>query len=160
MTADEFAHQLAEYLRIPVEPKANTGMMDASTRTGNVLLDFVRVYDTSQREIGMITFPPVPLKTKRGWHVADFEADPILLDSASGELWLKVYGEDHILCYCAKDSDRFLDALLIAARLSFEDDDEQSSEQDARAREAAEACTAAAGGERYHTFYFMLFGAL
>lgn len=86
MTADDFARQLAGYLHVPIELKPDKGLM-AGTRTGNALVDFVRDYDTSHIEIGMITFPPMPVKTTRGWHVADDEADPILLDSATGEIW-------------------------------------------------------------------------
>lgn len=158
MTADEFARQLSEYLHTPIEPKSGKALIEAGARTGHALLDFVRAYDTSQVEIGMITFPPFPLKTTRGWHVGNFEADPIILDSATGELWLKEYGEDHVLCLCAKDSDRFMDALLTAAKFPEWDELEESGEVYVSPQADAEACAAAAGGARYFDFYYMLFG--
>lgn len=162
MTAEEFARQLSDYLHVPIERKPNTGMMDASTRTGNALLDFVRGYDTSEVEIGMITFPPMPVKTTRGWHVGNDEADPIILDSATGEVWLKEYGEDHILDLCAKDSGHFMDALLTAARVPEWDEIEpiDDNAKEIIRRESAEACAVAAGGDRYLRFYLNLFGAL
>lgn len=159
MTAEEFARQLAEYLGVPIEAKANISLFEAGIGTGNALLDFVRGYDTSQVEIGMITFPPWALKTTRGWHVGNDEADPIMLDSATGEVWLKEHGEDHMLCPCAKDSDRFMDALLTVERVISESDARRESSEEFNRRKAAQTCAAAAGGDRYHTFYYMFFGA-
>jgi len=48
MTADEFARQLAGYLHVPIELKDDKDLMDADARTGNALIDFVRLYDTSK----------------------------------------------------------------------------------------------------------------
>ena len=162
MTADDFARQLSEYLHVPIEPKANKSLVDAGTRTGNALVDFVRGYDTSEVEIGMITFPPWALKTTRGWHVGNDEADPIILDSATGEVWLKEHMEDYILDLCAKDSGHFMDALLTAARVPEWDEIEpiDDNAKEIIRRESAEACAIAAGGDRYLRFYLNLFGAL
>jgi hypothetical protein len=159
MTADEFARQLAGYLHIPIELKEDKDLIDASARTGNALIDFVRAYDTSKIEIGMITFPPWPLKTKRGWHVGYEEVDPILLDSETGEVWLKEYGEDHIVGYCAKDSDRFLEALLAVVRLVSESEARGESNKEFNRRGAAQTCAAVAGGDRYYSFYRSVFAA-
>lgn len=62
-----------------------------------------------------------------------------------------------MLSLCAKDGDHFMDALLIAARLAHGDDSKEPR-QEVRRRRVAEACTEAAGGDRYLRFYFNLFG--
>ena len=49
--------------------------------------------------------------------IGEFEVDPILMDITSGEIYIVDWAaRNHIMWWCAKNGDSFLDALILAER--------------------------------------------
>lgn len=126
------------------------------------LLELLRHWDLSQVEIGLLQFPEEPNEEAEFIQVGFVEADPLVMLRNSGELVVQEFGtKRHQLWPVAKNGACFLDALLIAARFlgqcgigSITQDDYELTDA------AAEACAAAAGGDRYLDFFKMLLGAV
>jgi hypothetical protein len=179
MNADDFAVSLSRLAPAstelaaqgfsPLEAEAERESFMCGPRPGatpgeNPLLDLLLRYDCSNIEIGMNQLIGYPVEHAVAWIVGKNEADSIILDKVTGEVLVTEYNpdgysrEDFVLSRCAKTSDMFLDAMVLAAdylqRLAVEFDrpDETVS------RRYAQDCAQAAGGPDYLSHYVSLLG--
>jgi hypothetical protein len=117
--------------------------------------------DLSEVEIGMVRFFPEPEKRDSNWAIGQVEADPLVVDSASGEVYVEdlTAAQKYILWRCAKDGESLLSALLTAAcflgRCLY---DEALANDERQKSVCVDACVKVAGGEIYRPFYMMLIG--
>lgn len=116
----------------------------------NELLSLLSGWDASTIEIGVVSFLKRPTNKENGLLVGHYE-DDLLVMGSDGEVFVEdAASEGHIMLRAAKDGDRFLDALMLAAQFSEGDDD--------AARAVAKECAVAAGGNKYLSFYRNLLG--
>jgi hypothetical protein len=123
------------------------------------LLNLIRCYDASDVEIGMVSFSSGVTERGSNFQVGEVEADPLLINRATGEVWVEELGAPgYVLYRCAENGSKFLDALLLAACfISHAEDHESPEGQDAACKKAKE-CADAAGGDQFYGFYYMLLG--
>lgn len=135
---------------------------DTEPADQNPLVDFVLRYDASKIEIGGVRFGELKKDDNGCMCFGKEEADPLLIDAQTGEIFLEELGSDgHILCWCAADGESFLDAMLRAA--CFLEKclvNSKLGQNQITSRQVAEECVNLAGGEKYSTFYYALLGAL
>lgn len=126
----------------------------------NPLLNLLTRYDGANVEIGMVCFDkPVAYSNKR-WLIGKVEADPLILDLNTQNIYVEELGTDgYILFHCAENTDKFTDAILLAARFLSRciSEDGLYENQDAACLQAQD-CAEKAGGEKYFIFYAMLVG--
>lgn len=119
-------------------------------------------YDPSHVEIGMLRFGLKPQKKNSNWVIGQVEADLLVLDMVSGEVYVEDFSavQKHILWRCATNGESFLAALLPAACfLGRCLHDEILADDEHRRKSCVDACVIAAGGEPYRPFYQMLIGS-
>ncbi len=170
MDAQKFANVLAQ-LAPPAEKLAEQGVSPEGRererksyicvekkgldRQDDAILDLITRYDLSSVEIGMVSFTDEPVQLDGSIYIGEHEGDPILMYISSGEIYVADRdAQKHIMSWCAKDSDSFLDALIIAQRhLSRCGYDDALSNDQVAACEVASECANAAGGTKYLDFY-------
>jgi len=173
MDAQKFAKELIQ-LAPPAEKLAEKGISPESIeraqksylciekkgldRQDDPVLDLITRYDLSSVEIGMVRFTDTPIVQDGSMCIGEFEVDPILMDITSGEIYVvDLAARNHIMWWCAKNGESFLDALIIAERhLSRCGYDYTFAGDQAAAFEVASNCAEAAGGRKYLDFYKVL----
>jgi hypothetical protein len=124
----------------------------------NEVVALLTEWNVGQIEIGMVRLFDEPVQINEGLQVGLIEADPLVITS-EGEMIAYEKNSQHILWQVAQSPDSFLDALVIATDfltktgmdiIDFEDVD--------AAKQAANDCAMAVGGNDYTQFYLMLLG--
>lgn len=118
-------------------------------------------YDPSHVEIGMLRFGLEPQKKSSNWVIGEVEADLLVIDMASGEVYVEDFSsmQKHVVWRCARSGESFLEALLPVARfLGRCLHDERFASDEHRRKACVDACVISAGGESYRSFYQMLVG--
>jgi hypothetical protein len=173
MDAQKFANELRQ-LAPPAEKLAENGISQEEIertlksylciekkgldRQDNPVLDLITRYDLSSVEIGMVRFTDTLIVQGGSMCIGEFEVDPILMDITSGEIYIVDWAaRNHIMWWCAKNGDSFLDALILAERhLSRCGYDYTFADDQTAACEVASNCAEAAGGRKYLDFYKVL----
>jgi hypothetical protein len=175
MTADDFVHRLRAAAPT-AEQLQNVGFsaheaaefrlsyvcsprdVPADERRSDPLLDLLIRYDLGKVEIGMITFASDLGNDPEVWRVGMVEVDPLIQDRRSGEIRVSEGSpRGRTLWRCARDGERFLDALAPAAAFLGRCARDPAVSDDVSLRRAkAEECATAAGGSGYLGFYRML----
>jgi len=124
-------------------------------RQDDPILDLITRYDLSSVEIGMVRFVDEAVQQDGSIYIGEFEVDPILMDITSKEIYVVDRdAHNHIMSWCARNGDSFLDALIIAERrLSRCGIDYALSNDQVAACEIASDCAKVAGGTKYLNFY-------
>ena len=126
----------------------------------NELLTLMKGWHTGNVEIGMVRLLDEPTSSTRGVDVGVVESDPLIILSGTGELIVEDSGTDGHLLWCvAQSADRFLDALIVAARFLESRALRKDFDDLSVASATAEQCAGLAGGNQYLPFYWMLVGA-
>ena len=124
------------------------------------LLELLRNWDLTDVHIGMVCFPEPPVIHKGKIEVGQFEADPLMMNSDTGEIRVEEFGiePEFVLWPVARNGSGFLDALILAKRFAKERGDADPTDYVTHHAVAAR-CAAAAGGDEYLDFYKVLVGA-
>jgi len=125
----------------------------------DALLELISLYDVSGLEIGMISFVDKPADYGDYLQIAKVELDSLVIYQ-NGEIRVVDWQQlDHCMWRCARNSELFLEALLMTNRfltLTILNADIDSDED--YALETASVIANVAGGSEYLSFYQMLFG--
>jgi hypothetical protein len=119
------------------------------------LLELVTNYDVSSLTIGMVKFRPAEFDPQLGWIVGKDEADPIVIDRATGEVQLRELGKEwFVIAPCATDSSHFLDAMAaVACFMSRNMLDSTLDDDNEEKHRLADLCAQLAGAPKYLSFY-------
>jgi hypothetical protein len=118
------------------------------------LLDLVTRYDASRVQIGYVRLSDGVTPIESYLRVGEVEADPLVIDPATGEVLVLDHAAPwYVMLRAARSGAQFLDALLAVAQ--FPPAGAASGANEARA--CAERCTAAAGGTEFRAFWAGLF---
>lgn len=124
------------------------------------LMTFLRNWDCSNIEIGMIRFPDPPAARPGAMYVGCVEADPLLMLTDTGEIAVYELGTNKLLWWVARSGAHLLEAILLAARfLEARGSGRIDFNDYTAARHSASECASAAGGDEFLDFYKMLLGA-
>jgi hypothetical protein len=124
------------------------------------IINLVKNYIGNSVKIGMITFDIAPFEDKDYFFFGLFDVDHLVMSSKTGEILLVDYeAPNHIMQYCARNSECFLTAILEAAKfleqLPYDDD---LRDDQIKICEMASYCSNLAGGDKYKVFYNILIG--
>lgn len=122
---------------------------------GDELLNLIANFDLSKVEIGMIRLNNAIQVEGDFYILGTEEVDPLVMYKFNHEISLVDHtDQDHIICYCAENGDKFLDAILVAREFCEERarNPELELDEDIIKRKVDE-CAKLAGGEKYATFY-------
>ncbi|GAB3732318.1 hypothetical protein GCM10027594_14220 [Hymenobacter agri] len=148
------AEMIAQY---HVQPRGS--QLELSFLGHDVVIEFIKIYDVSDLEIGMVDFLATPLYYGDYVQFAKVELDPMFI-SIGGEVVVNDWQRpDHVMWHCAMDGEHLFDALVITSQflvLTMLNDDIYNDET--LALSVAATAATAAGGEKYVSFYQMLLG--
>lgn len=133
--------------------------MHESSNSGDPIKDLLEQYEVTNMEIGMVHFNQV--LSFRGMYVlfGKVEVDDLGINEVTKEILVLEEGTQHILWYCAANSQAFLAALLeIAHFMEKQSVDESLFENEDAQILIADECADIAGGSKYVDFYRMLLG--
>jgi hypothetical protein len=119
------------------------------------LIALLSEYDLSSIVIGMVTFRRDPVEHSWGHVIGYDEADPIVVESATGRIQIRDHASlAYVICSCAASSSQFLDAMANVACFSSRCKVEPSlyDDNDEKLRQAHESARLA-GGNDYLRFY-------
>lgn len=123
------------------------------------LNDFFSKYDSSGLEIGMISFSGNLEYFETITIIGKCEADSLVFDNVTQEVFVEEYGTNHILWKCGKSPSMFFKALLRFQEYTSQClVDESLYENEDKANSCAKKCAYLAGGLEYLPFYAMLLG--
>jgi len=123
----------------------------------DAVLNLIAEYDTTTVDIGGVQFRNEIAEVGDKFIVGRFEADVIILDMRTKALYVLEWGtENSVIARAAKDSERFLDALILL-RVSITECASLSKHRDQDWLDArARMCAEAAGGDEYLPLYHMI----
>ena len=138
-----------------ISPKEHTSSSDPH----DPIVTLVEDYDTTNVEIGMITFNTEIQKMDDYLVFGKDEIDHLAIDTRTGEIVVLDEVSMRLMQYCAKDSASFLDAIIIMAKfLKKRGVDDNLYEDEAANLAVAKTCTTLAGGEKYSDYYVGMTG--
>jgi hypothetical protein len=131
-----------------------------SVYSGDPVLELIENYDSSNLEIGMISFDQNIEEGEDYLFFGKFEVDDLAVHRNFGTVVMLEDGSDHVLYKCAGNGAKFLDALILAAKfLEKRANDDSLYENQGLTCKMAEECGEIAGGKaEYQDFYKMMFG--
>jgi hypothetical protein len=134
--------------------------VDVAGDKNDVASTFFRLFDPSMLEVGMVRFSASPIKNDNGLIVGQVEADPLIIDSSTGQVYVDdLTTPGRRLWVCSDNFEHFLSALIPAAMYLGRclADGSVRSDKNLLANSLRE-CIASAGGDEYAAFYSMLLG--
>ena len=184
MTAEQFAQECSKFVPTREQLEANKYSEDLILEfeksfritekhiqlEENPLFDIIRNFDTNSFTVGRFYFLPEIEHILNYYLFGQNEADYMAIDENTNEIMeigyeeveeFKIEGEGAItnVYYCAKDSNAFLEALLIAIELFYKWYIENLTVNDVEISiPYAERCVERAGGEKYKNFWWALLG--
>jgi hypothetical protein len=122
--------------------------------SGDPLIDLIVHFDLSNVEIGMIRFENQIRKEVNRWIIGAVETDHLVLDLHTRGIRVDDFRTGSLLWDCARDSSRFLDALVLAAQFLAKCMIDESVYADSNASNRTACACAEAAGERriYRSF--------
>lgn len=169
MNADEFAKRLSA-CAMTVEELLAEGCSEHEARTlrseveaqpregaqvpidANPIFDLIARYDLRYVQVGVVRFSPALARMNHSTAFGDAAGDLLVVDDETGRVQLLDHGNsDYLICECALDSSRFLDALIAGMQVPtspFRGDEDCPLEE----------CIHAAGGEDFRAFYSQILG--
>lgn len=126
----------------------------------DTLLRLLSAYDCSNLEIGLIRFKREVVEDIAYYIVGEVETDILVISKTTKEICVLDHTvPEHVVSFCASNSDAFLDALLSFATFLFQRlKDETLFDNTAFIKHCVYVCAEKAGGEKYLDFYKMLLG--
>lgn len=126
----------------------------------DTLLRLLSAYDCSNLEIGLIRFKEEVVEDVSYYIVGEVEADFLGISKTTKEVHVLDHTvPEHVVSFCASNSDAFLDALLsFASFLYLRLKNETLLDNTTFTKLWVQVCTDKAGGEKYLEFYKMLLG--
>ena len=139
-------------------PPAKTSSID-HLYVDDPLIRLVENYDMLHTEIGMVWFGGEIVETEDFYRVGKFEADLLCISKLSGEVVVLSFDSLGVAYNCARDSARFLDVMIVAAKFLEKCglEDNLYTNQGAICA-MAEYCSDLSGGSKYSNFYKVLLG--
>ncbi|RZK23671.1 MAG: hypothetical protein EOO56_04300 [Hymenobacter sp.] len=131
----------------------------STENTPDALLELISLYDVSRLEIGVIAFLEAPADYGDYLQIAKVELDPLVIYRNREIRVIDWQRLDHCMWKCARNSDLFLQALLMVNRfLTLTMLNADIYDDEVYALETASVVANVAGGSEYLSFYQMLFG--
>lgn len=132
----------------------------SATHSTDIVKEFFTQYNPSNLEVGMIRFLSAPKTVEGGQIIGQVEADPLVVDKSSGKVFVAdLTSPGNTLWECADSAEKFLLTLVPAANYLGQclvDDSVRTNK--ALSKNALDECVLIAGGNRYESFFRMLFG--
>lgn len=119
----------------------------------------LRVYNAQNVVVGPFRFAPRISEVLGGWIIGDVEADPMVVDGATGEVRVvDLASPTTTLWHVASSCDSLLAALAVAACFLGRRAVEEGASDGRTSESALSECTIVAGGAKYRKFYEMVLG--
>ena len=184
MTAEQFAQECSKFVPTREQLEANGYLEEVilkfikkfllikktSLKEENPIIDIVKNYETASFTVASFYFLPAMEYVLNYSLFGQNESSYMAIDENTHEIMeigyeeieeYKIEGKGEVtnVYFCAKDSNVFLEALLIAIELFYRRYTEQLTYKDKEASiPYAERCVEKAGGEKYKNFWWTLLG--
>jgi hypothetical protein len=133
---------------------------DHINASSDTLLRLLSAYDCSNLEVGLIRFKEEVVEEVAYYIVGEVEADILGISKTTKEVCVLDHTiSEHVVSFCASNSDAFLDALLSFASFLYQRlKNDTLFANTAFTKHWVHVCADKAGGEKYLDFYKMLLG--
>lgn len=150
MKASEFVERLKA-----LDPPVDVQKREEDVPIGDALVDLVLNYDVADMQFGDIIFADDAFEDEDTYEVGNFEEKFLIVDRKSGEVRIEDDDEEGTILYsCAQNGEKFLDALLAAAKFISDLVEDRLSDDDLDHCEAkAMECAKLAGSDEYFPFF-------